>query len=68
MEPVVGMKIHLRKLANAFEISPIDLFAQRRKRTDNIDSNVSMPEKSDVELKGTNRSGCGRYSIKSITI
>jgi SOS-response transcriptional repressor LexA len=41
----------LRKLANAFEISPIDLFAQRRKRTDNIDSNVSMPEKSDVELK-----------------
>jgi len=41
----------LRKLANAFEISPIDLFAQRRKRTDNIDSNVSMPEQSDVELK-----------------
>jgi phage repressor protein C with HTH and peptisase S24 domain len=40
----------LRKLANAFEVSPIDLFAQRRKRTDNIDSNVSMPEKSDVEL------------------
>src|SRR5579859_1321196 len=40
----------LRKLANAFEISPIDLFAQRRKRTDNIDSNVSMPEKSDIEL------------------
>lgn len=41
----------LKKLANAFEISPIDLFAERRKRTDNIDSNVSMPEKSDVELK-----------------
>lgn len=41
----------LRKLANAFEISPIDLFAQRRQRTDNIDSNISMPEKSDVELK-----------------
>jgi SOS-response transcriptional repressor LexA len=41
----------LRKLANAFEISPIDLFAQRRKRTDNIDNNVSMPEKSDVELR-----------------
>jgi len=41
----------LRKLANAFELSPIDLFAQRRKRTDDIDSNVSMPEKSDVELK-----------------
>ncbi len=41
----------LRKLANAFEVSPIDLFAQRRKRTDNIDSNVSMPEKSDIQLK-----------------
>ncbi len=41
----------LRKLANAFEVSPIDLFAQRRKRTDNIDSTVSLPEKSDVEIK-----------------
>lgn len=41
----------LRKLANAFEISPIDLFAQRRQRTDDIDKNVSLPEKSDVELK-----------------
>jgi SOS-response transcriptional repressor LexA len=41
----------LRKLANAFEISPIDLFAQRRQRTDNVDSNISMPETSDVELK-----------------
>ena len=41
----------LKKLANAFEISPIDLFAQRRQRTDDIDSNVSMPEKSDVELR-----------------
>lgn len=41
----------LRKLANAFEISPLDLFAQRRKRTDDIDNNVSMPEKSDVQLK-----------------
>ncbi|HZW60620.1 MAG TPA: S24 family peptidase [Candidatus Babeliales bacterium] len=41
----------LRKLANAFEMSPIDLFAQRRQRTDDIDSNVSMPEQSDVELK-----------------
>lgn len=40
----------LRKLANAFEISPIELFAERRKRTDNIDSTISMPEKSDVEL------------------
>jgi len=28
----------LRKLANAFEMSPIELFAQHRQRTDNIDS------------------------------
>ena len=41
----------LRKLANAFEITPIELFAERRQRTDDIDNNVSMPEKSDVELK-----------------
>src|SRR5690242_5559898 len=41
----------LRKLANAFELTPIDLFAENRKRTDNIDSNVSMPEQSDLELK-----------------
>ncbi|CDK30662.1 XRE family transcriptional regulator [Candidatus Babela massiliensis] len=41
----------LRKLANAFEVSPMDLFAQRRKRTDDIDNNVSMPEKSDIQLK-----------------
>ncbi len=41
----------LRKLANAFEVSPLDLFAQRRKRTDNIDSNVSLPESSDLSLK-----------------
>lgn len=41
----------LRKLANAFEVSPIDLFMQRRKRTDNIDSNVSLPDKTDVMLK-----------------
>lgn len=41
----------LRKLANAFEVSPIDLFMQRRKRTDNIDNNVSLPEKADVSLR-----------------
>lgn len=41
----------LKKLANAFELSPIDLFAERRKRTDNIDNNVSMPETSEIELK-----------------
>lgn len=41
----------LRKLANAFEMSPVDLFMQRRKRTDNIDNNVSLPEKTDVALR-----------------
>ena len=41
----------LRKLASAFEISPIDLFAQRLKRTDNVENNVSLPEKTDIELK-----------------
>lgn len=41
----------LRKLANAFEMSPVDLFMQRRKRTDNVDNNVSLPEKTDVDLR-----------------
>ncbi len=41
----------LKKLARAFELSPIDLFAQRRQRTDNIESNVTMPEKADVTLR-----------------
>jgi SOS-response transcriptional repressor LexA len=41
----------LRKLAQAFEISPIDLFAEHRQRTDDIDKNVSMPEQSDLELQ-----------------
>jgi transcriptional regulator with XRE-family HTH domain len=41
----------LRKLANAFEVNPIDLFAQRRQRTDDIDSTINMPEKSEVQLQ-----------------
>jgi SOS-response transcriptional repressor LexA len=41
----------LRKLANAFELSPIDLFVEHRQRTDNIDRNVSMPDRSDVDLR-----------------
>ncbi len=40
----------LRKLAQAFDLTPIDLFAERRPRTDNIDQKVSMPDQSDVEL------------------
>jgi SOS-response transcriptional repressor LexA len=41
----------LRKLAQAFDVSPIDLFAQQRKRTDNIEKNISLPETSDLQLK-----------------
>lgn len=41
----------LSKLAKAFEISPIDLFAERRQRTDDVTSSVAMPEKSDVQLE-----------------
>lgn len=41
----------LRKLSKAFEVSPIDLFAQQRQRTDNIENQVTMPESIDVQLK-----------------
>jgi SOS-response transcriptional repressor LexA len=41
----------LKKLAIAFEVNPIDLFAHKKKRTDDIDSNISLPEKSDIQLK-----------------
>lgn len=40
----------LRKLAHAFELSPLDIFAIRRKRTDDIDSNITLPERSDLKL------------------
>lgn len=41
----------LRKLAHAFEVGPIELFAQHRPRTDQLVSNVKMPEKSDIQLQ-----------------
>jgi len=41
----------LRRLASAFELAPIELFAQHRKRTDNIASTVSMPESVTIDLK-----------------
>lgn len=41
----------LKKLANAFDLHPIDLFAQKRSRTDNIDNQVKMPEISGADLK-----------------
>lgn len=40
----------LKKLANAFEVHPIDLFAQRKSRTDNVEAAVEMPESTDVDL------------------
>src|SRR5580704_11231508 len=40
----------LRKLAEAFELSPIELFSERKSRTDHIDKNVNMPEQSDLKL------------------
>ena len=43
----------LRKLAEAFELSPTDLFAQRRSRTDNVESklDVSTQQKSELKLR-----------------
>ncbi len=43
----------LRKLSKAFEISPIDFFAQQRQRTDNIENQVTMPE-SRCSVKSSN--------------
>lgn len=41
----------LRKLANAFELSPVDLFSHRKKRTDDIESYVKLPEKTNARLE-----------------
>lgn len=41
----------LRKLAHAFEITPIELFAQHRQRTDHVTSTVKLPEKTDIQLQ-----------------
>ncbi len=41
----------LRKLANAFEMNPIDLFSERRNRTDNIQNSIHIPEASEIDLK-----------------
>ncbi len=41
----------LKKLAKAFELHPIDLFAQRKNRTDNVESSVKLPEKTEVDLE-----------------
>lgn len=41
----------LKKLAAAFGAHPVDLFAQRRTRTDNIETTVKMPENINVDLQ-----------------
>jgi len=41
----------LRKLANAFELSPVDLFLERRNRTDNVHSSINVPDTLDLDLK-----------------
>jgi phage repressor protein C with HTH and peptisase S24 domain len=41
----------LKKLSHAFSIHPVDLFAQRKNRTDDVDNNVEMPESADVDLQ-----------------
>jgi len=51
MELAAGIEDSLRKLAQRFEISPIDLFAEHRQRTDDIDKNVSMPNNLTLNYK-----------------
>ena len=41
----------LKKLAVAFEVHPIDLFAMRKKRTDNVNDQLDMPQMTGVDLK-----------------
>jgi phage repressor protein C with HTH and peptisase S24 domain len=41
----------LKKLASAFGTHPVDLFAQRKSRTDNVETAVKMPETTTVDLQ-----------------
>lgn len=41
----------LKKLANAFELHPVDLFSQRKNRTDDVETKVQMPESTDIDLQ-----------------
>lgn len=41
----------LKKLASAFGKHPVELFAQRKGRTDNVDRTVKMPETTSVDLQ-----------------
>lgn len=41
----------LKKLATAFGSHPVDLFAQRKTRTDNVEASVKMPDTINVDLQ-----------------
>lgn len=41
----------LRKLSEAFTLHPVDLFAQKKNRTDDVENAVKMPEISGVDLQ-----------------
>ena len=41
----------LKKLATAFGAHPVDLFAQRRTRTDHVEATVKAPENINVDLQ-----------------
>jgi len=41
----------LKKLSSAFNINPVDLFSQRRSRTDDIEMKVEMPKETGANLK-----------------
>jgi phage repressor protein C with HTH and peptisase S24 domain len=41
----------LRKLSDAFGLHPVDMFAQKRIRTDDVENNVQMPEASSANLQ-----------------
>ena len=41
----------LRKLAQAFDLFPVDLFVQKKPRTDNVEKNITLPEETGVNLQ-----------------
>lgn len=43
----------LSKLAAAFELSPIELFVERRQRTDEVTSTVVVPETATIKLEAS---------------
>ena len=41
----------LKKLSTAFNIHPVELFTQRKNRTDNVEAKIEMPKEAEVDLK-----------------